>query len=156
MSDADFEKSVEELAKNKLQKPKKLSTYAARWLPEVMLARECWDRVEREVVELRKLRRADVIAFVDAEMMPTAGGSCRQLCVHVKGAAELARSGPVGQDGAANGVGAADGAQGGVPKEGCAACEPPNEEAGDMVVPAEGLAAFRIGQQLWPAARQCW
>lgn len=172
MTDEDFEKSVEELAKNKLQKPKKLSTYASRWLPEVLLARGCWDRVEQEVAQLRQLRRADVLAFVDAVLMP-AGGSCRTLCVHVRGAAELARGtgGAPAENGAAENGAAVEGG-GGEAGEGAAergkeaaaaetaAAEAAAAEAvaaeGGVVVQAEGLAAFRMSQQLWPAARQAW
>lgn len=159
MTDEDFEKSVEELAKNKLQKPKKLSTYAGRWLPEVLLGRGCWDRVEQEVAQLRQLRRADVLEFVDAALTP-AGGTCRRLRVHVKGAAERARclGGAPAKNGPAGECCGADAVEG--PAEGGQEVKEEVEEAvaaeGGVVVQAEDLAAFRMSQQLWPAARQAW
>lgn len=155
MTDEDFAKSVEELAKNQLQKPKKLSTLAGRWLPEVLLARGCWDRVEREVAELRQLRRADIVAFVDSALMPDSN-SCRRLCVHVKGAAERAAA----ADRAAEGGEAAEGegdAAGGSHEAGGGPADAGAPAGGEeIVVQAEDLAAFRMSQQLWPAARQSW
>eukprot|EP00892_Ulva_mutabilis_P012171 jgi/Ulvmu1/9326/UM050_0076.1 len=140
MTDEDFEKSVEELAKNKLQKPKKLSTYAARWLPEVLLARECWDRVEQEVAELRQLRRADVVAFVDEQMLPAADGGCRKLCVHITGAAEATRS-RGGDAGEESGRG---GGEEGVEEGGGPEPEP--------VAEAGGMRRWSCWRRTWPSS----
>ena len=126
---------MDELAKNKLQRPKKLATLANRWLPEIILRRLEWGRHEAEVEELRSLTRADVLAFVDSTIMSTS--STRQLRVHVKGAKEMERK-------AENAKNSGD------------TC--PNTEGadGNIRVEADQVSQFRLSQALWPLPRHVW
>ena len=175
MSEEEFAKQVDELAKNKLQRPKKLSTLSNRWLPEILLRRCEWNRHEAEVEELRILRHSDVVEFVASTIMNDT--SRRKLCVHVKGAAEAARAGDstkthqddagtcvngeVQQPGAVKapeaGVNGADKSAGSaadgvcdVGGSGAAA------DTAEIRVEANQLPQFRLSQALWPLPRHVW
>ncbi len=56
---------VEELAKSKLEKPKRLRQAAARDWGEIALGTLRFDRPEAEVAALRTLTHADLVAFLD-------------------------------------------------------------------------------------------
>ncbi|KAK9803974.1 hypothetical protein WJX72_009535 [[Myrmecia] bisecta] len=84
MDDAAFHKQVEELAKDKLEKPKRLRQEAAREWKEIDEGMLMFDRREREVDALRQLTKADLVDFYKAFVVEAA--TRRKLSVHVRGA----------------------------------------------------------------------
>ncbi|GIM02423.1 hypothetical protein Vretimale_7295 [Volvox reticuliferus] len=58
-----FEIAVEELAKSKLEAPKKLGDLANRWWSEVHKGYYCFDRQAPEVAELRSLTPGELLSF---------------------------------------------------------------------------------------------
>jgi hypothetical protein len=166
LSEEDFAAQVEELAKSKLQRPKKLATLANRWLPEIILGRNEWRRHEAIVEELRTLTIADILKFVDTTIMnPT---SSRKLCIHVKGAAEMAREVEETQKGGDSSV-SPESAMTGVQE-----CTNGSAENGDtrsangkdegacdagidaIRVESDQVSQFRLSQPLWPLPRHVW
>ncbi|GLC45843.1 hypothetical protein PLESTM_001791300 [Pleodorina starrii] len=113
---SEFQVAVEELAKAKLEKPKKLGDLANRWWSEVQLGSYCFDRQEAEVAQLRSLTPRELISFArevltgeqhqqqqhqqqaafGAGSVPTAAATpvrhCRRLSVHIRGKGEEARA----------------------------------------------------------------
>lgn len=176
MSEEEFAAQVEELAKNKLQRPKKLATLANRWVPEIILRRCEWSRHEAEVGELKTLTHADVVEFVESTIMSAT--SSRKLCVHVKGAAEIARGAAETQEDketckieeatnvakqaiAATTDGEATNGQAmakSVVKEDV--CDAGGSgkaaETPGIRVEADQLSQFRLSQPLWPLPRHVW
>lgn len=96
LTEQHFQDHVSELVKSKLQKPRKLGTYLARWRLELLMARFDWHRVDTEVAVLRQLTRRELLRFVDSVLLDASYG--RQLAVHVKGSAELARDDTAARD----------------------------------------------------------
>ncbi|KAG2422783.1 hypothetical protein HXX76_015803 [Chlamydomonas incerta] len=84
----EFATAVEELAKAKLEKPKKLGDLANRWWSEVQHGCYVFNRPEAEVEALRSLAPAELMAFARELMGPA---TCRKLSVQVRGKAEAAR-----------------------------------------------------------------
>ncbi|GIL66232.1 hypothetical protein Vafri_19765 [Volvox africanus] len=62
-SPTQFEIAVEELAKSKLETPKKLGDLANRWWSEVHKGYYCFDRQEAEVAQLRSLTPGELLSF---------------------------------------------------------------------------------------------
>ena len=180
MSEDEVAAQVDELAKSKLQKPKKLATLANRWVPEIILGRCEWRRHKAEVEELRTLSHSDVVDFVAATIMdPT---TARKLCIHVKGAAEKARDSSKSsqvqvqvqqgendngacenENGTCEKVDAAKGAPAvatGPDKQGegaaDGACDAAVGDAAGIRVEADQLPQFRLSQALWPVPRHVW
>ena len=106
LTEKHFEDHVAELVKSKLQKPRKLGTYLARWRLELLMARFDWQRVDTEVAMLRQLSHAELVDFVDRVLLSDSYG--RQLSVNVRGLEERQRC---EADRAANGA-AANGTKG--------------------------------------------
>lgn len=161
----EFAAQVEELAKNRLQRPKKLGTLASRWLPEILLGRFEWNRHADEVNELRQLTHADVVKFVDSTIMSSTSG--RKLRVNVRGAAEMAREsgeskndeGSCENPNASLDLAAAskdkapkvDSTANGVQEQ--PVCD---AEEGNFSIKADQLPQFRLSQPLWPLPRHVW
>ena len=103
LSAEEFAAGVEELAKAKLERPKRLGELASRWWAEVHRGSLRFDRPEAEVAALRALAPADLAAFARRVLSP--GAARRKLVVLVRGAAERRRDG--GGSGGAEGEAAA-------------------------------------------------
>jgi hypothetical protein len=89
LTEEQFASDLDELAKSKLEKPRKLQTLATRWCAEVLLARFDWQRPATEVAVLRQLTRRDLVSFVDEAMLGSRAR--RRLCVNVVGKQERQR-----------------------------------------------------------------
>eukprot|EP00884_Botryococcus_braunii_P023676 jgi/Botrbrau1/9993/Bobra.0012s0082.1 len=94
LSDSAFSAHVEELAKSKLEKPKRLGQQAARDWSEIKLGTLRFDRPEAEVAALRQLTRADLLSFLEEYVEGPLRR--RRLSVRIRGAAEVSvdASGP--------------------------------------------------------------
>ncbi|KAG2427393.1 hypothetical protein HYH02_014613 [Chlamydomonas schloesseri] len=92
-SPTEFAVAVEELAKAKLEKPKKLGDLANRWWSEIQHGTYVFNRQEAEVAALRSLRPAELLAFARELLGPA---TCRKLSVQVRGKAEAARKAQAG------------------------------------------------------------
>ncbi|GLI63485.1 hypothetical protein VaNZ11_006466 [Volvox africanus] len=121
-SPTQFAIAVEELAKSKLETPKKLGDLANRWWSEVHKGHYCFDRQEAEVAQLRSLTPGELLSFarelligtpITAPSMPrpvplspprppvttsamdhTGCGTyhCKRLSVHIRGKGEATRA----------------------------------------------------------------
>jgi hypothetical protein len=143
LTEEAFAKHVGEMAKSKLEKPRKLRTYLARWRLEILLARFDWKRVDTEVAALRQLSRRELVEFVDAALLDPAAG--RQLAVGVAGAAERARDGGGSGNGAAAPAGSGGAAQSGAAVHGASA-ERGSEDASAGAGERANGAGAHVGQ----------
>jgi insulysin len=85
---SEFAAGVAELAKAKLEKPKRLSELAGRWWGEIYAGTCVFDRQTAEVEVLRGLSPADLAGFTE-EVFGVAGGVRRKAVVMIRGANEL-------------------------------------------------------------------
>ncbi|KAL4858339.1 Insulin-degrading enzyme-like 1 [Chlorella vulgaris] len=91
MSGEEFSAHVEELAKSKLEKPKRLREAAGRDWSELDGGTLMFDRVEQEVAALRALSLADLAAFYQEAVLEP--GSRRKLSVHIEASRPAAADG---------------------------------------------------------------
>ena len=72
LSEEEFAEAVQELLKSKLEKDKTIFEEAARWWNEIDSGNRMFDRREREVAEIRRLRREDLLQFYEERLRPGA------------------------------------------------------------------------------------
>lgn len=143
MPEEEFTTHVEELAKSKLEKPKRLREVAAKDWREIDDGTLRFKRQEDEVAEVRKLTPGDLLAFFDEKVCNRA--TRRKLSVHIQ-----AGSGDGGAA-AAGGVtsnGDATSEENGAGKEAAAAGA--GDETPEVVRDA---FAWKRRQELYPSAR---
>jgi hypothetical protein len=99
-SQSEFAAGVAELAKAKLEKPKRLSELASRWWGEIYAGTCVFDRQTAEVEVLRGLSPADLVAFSE-EVMGVKAGVRRKAVVLIRGSNELQQQQQTGATGAA-------------------------------------------------------
>lgn len=73
---------VEELVKSKLEKPKKLLQLAAREWREIDDNTLVFGRPAAEVAELKRLAKADLIAFFEVSCQTLSGYLQSPVCLH--------------------------------------------------------------------------
>ncbi|MEW5314724.1 MAG: hypothetical protein WDW38_006196 [Sanguina aurantia] len=83
---SEFATAVEELIKDKLEKPKRLNQLASRWWNELFYGTHMYDRQEREVATLKTLQPADLLEFATQTLLQPS--TCRKVTVQVRGTAE--------------------------------------------------------------------
>ncbi|PNW78182.1 hypothetical protein CHLRE_09g386113v5 [Chlamydomonas reinhardtii] len=171
---SEFATAVEELAKAKLEKPKKLGDLANRWWSEIQHGTYVFDRQEAEVAALRSLSAIELLAFARELMGPA---TCRKLSVQVRGKAEAARKAQATAPTAATGVygsaGAAAGTSTDPAEPGPSGSEVPTAAAAAEAGPEPAPAAPRppyanVGAntteafgwkrccESWPSVRALW
>jgi secreted Zn-dependent insulinase-like peptidase len=84
LTQEEFSSQVEELAKVKLERPKRLREVASKDWREIDDGVERFDRQQTEVAELRKLTHRDLMEFFDKNILDES--SRRKLTVHVQAA----------------------------------------------------------------------
>jgi insulysin len=106
---SEFAAGVAELAKAKLEKPKRLGELAGRWWGEIYAGTCVFDRQGAEVEVLRSLRPADLAAFSE-EVLGVSQGVRRKAVVLIRGSNELQQQ-QQAEGGAGQGSCPADGVQ---------------------------------------------
>jgi insulysin len=149
---SEFAAGVAELAKAKLEKPKRLGELAGRWWGEIYAGTCVFDRQGAEVEVLRSLRPADLAAFSE-EVLGVSQGVRRKAVVLIRGSNELQQQ-QQAEGGAGQGSCPADGVQ-----QSQAAAEAPkgatctagtlaNGSAADGVCSAAAAAAAAAGDDV--------
>ncbi|EFN55439.1 hypothetical protein CHLNCDRAFT_35384 [Chlorella variabilis] len=142
----EFSQHVEELAKSKAERPKRLREAAARDWSEVEQGSLRFDRIDAEVAALRALSQLEVVAFYREHVLEV--GSRRKLSVHMEGS----RAAEAGAAGSA--APAAEGSGGGATADLAAADAPGEVPAG---AGPEGPAVERIGDlAAWKRRQQLY
>ncbi|WIA09647.1 hypothetical protein OEZ85_009034 [Tetradesmus obliquus] len=88
LPEAEFEAGVAELAKAKLEKPKRLGELAGRWWGEIYAGTCMFDRQAAEVEVLRSLKPEDLARFSE-EVLGVERGVRRKAVVLIRGSNEL-------------------------------------------------------------------
>jgi hypothetical protein len=144
----EFTSGVEELAKAKLEKPKRLGELAQRWWAEIYRGTLRFDRRETEVAVLRSLTREDLAAFARRVLAPSEGR--RKLLVMVRGAAERRGAGEDAEAGAGEVCGSGGGSST-VEEQRAAAAAAVGE--GETVLLVTDAAAYKRRCELYAAAQ---
>uniref|UniRef100_A0A383VRB5 Peptidase M16 N-terminal domain-containing protein n=1 Tax=Tetradesmus obliquus TaxID=3088 RepID=A0A383VRB5_TETOB len=135
LPEAEFEAGVAELAKAKLEKPKRLGELAGRWWGEIYAGTCMFDRQAAEVEVLRTLKPEDLTRFSE-EVLGVERGVRRKAVVLIRGSNELQQQ-QQGEAAAATAAGqgscAADGEQ-----QSQAAAAAAAEAPGGATCPAAG------------------
>jgi hypothetical protein len=139
---SEFAAGVAELAKAKLEKPKRLSELAGRWWGEIYAGTCVFDRQAAEVEVLRGLSPAELAAFSE-EVLGVSKGVRRKAVVLIRGSNELQQQQQ--QDGAAAAAAEGGVGQGSCPADGeqqsqAAAAAAAAEAPGGATCPAGALA----------------
>ncbi|KAG2487100.1 hypothetical protein HYH03_014213 [Edaphochlamys debaryana] len=157
----EFETAVAELAKTKLEKPKKLGDLANRWWSEVQHGSYLFDRQEVEVAALRKLTPAELLEF--ARGLLAAPGGAGKLSVQIRGKAEAARAAAPaeassGVPDAAAGPASTSAADGPAPAATSpeAAPAPSYASLPYAVIPTADPFAWKRRCEAWPSVRSLW
>lgn len=97
MTDEQFEEYVEGLAMKKLEKPKRLGIESSKFWNEILTKQYHFKRGEREVEELRRLTKHDMVQFYRQHVAPSSE-TRRKLLVVVLGKDSVSLTEPTGED----------------------------------------------------------
>ncbi|GFR51999.1 hypothetical protein Agub_g14534, partial [Astrephomene gubernaculifera] len=152
----EFEIAVEELAKSKLQAPKKLGDLVGPWWSEISHATYCFDRKEAEVAALRSVTPEELLAFARAQLTP-GSPDCRKLSIQVRGKAEATRRQEAAA--AASSSEASAAADTPVPSEPAAlaaAAAAATPRLPYAPIPASDPFEWKRSCEAWPSVRALW